>query len=318
MARKPRRGFTLLETLVALTIFGVIMFALTLSLNTAMLSHRSAQERAEQAAVVRAVFGAMTRDLQAALASRGNPASVFVAQSGIGQAGPGGGNLLTFTTRTHRLPEESLSATNAASSGSRRGPDVSAGFLPQSDVELVRYDLNPAGGVFTRTAAAVPNPQAVADPTFGPETILATRIAEIQLQFWDADQQTWRTDWNFQQQNQEQQDPAASGTEGTAAGGESPTSPGLSARSTATGDTYLPGAVRITVVATDKNGRRHSHTTMMPVIAPRLPALPTAPAASGTGAAGAGGQGQGGQGAGGGGQGGGGQGGQGGGPGGGP
>src|SRR5262245_18590019 len=75
-------GFTLMEALVALIIFGIITSAVSLSLSAAMNAHRISTERQEETGSVRALFGALTRDIQAAIASPNDPNSVFMAGTG--------------------------------------------------------------------------------------------------------------------------------------------------------------------------------------------------------------------------------------------
>ena len=83
---KASRGFTLLEALVALVIFGVLTLSLSLALTTALHAQVYAQQRQQEEGTVRAIFGSLSRDVQAAYVSLSNPAAIFIAGGGQSQS----------------------------------------------------------------------------------------------------------------------------------------------------------------------------------------------------------------------------------------
>lgn len=255
--RNARRGFSLLEALLALVIFTLISFAISLALSTVFQAQAAARRREEEAEVVRAVFGFLTRDLSAAFASASNPAAVFVAG---GAALPGtpqraSGSLLLLSTLAHRID---FTDGQTAAAGS------SAVTMPQADFMLVRYDYDPATGSVFRTTATVPNLEVIERLQPSPEALLAERVTGLLLRFWDAEQRGWRTDWNYQQRNRQQQTPDGN-------------NPAELQTEVITGDTGLPAAVEITLTLARKDGTTGIYTTTVPVAASQPFAPATAP-----------------------------------------
>jgi Tfp pilus assembly protein PilV len=263
-----RRGFSLLEALLALVIFTLISFAISLALSAVFQAQKSAQRREDEASTVRAVFGFLSRDLSAAFISTKNPACVFV---GNGAVGGGGGqrasnSLLTLTTLTHRIEMETGSATgsNLLNANNANGSNSAGMALPQADFMLVRYDHDPNSGMLYRTTSTVPNLEVIQQATPTPQSLLADRVVDVTLRFWDSEQQTWRTDWDYQQVNQAQPDTAQDPTQ---TGTDTGTDTGTQA-STATGDTLLPSAVEITLTISRRDGTTTVFATTLPIVAP--------------------------------------------------
>jgi hypothetical protein len=280
--RRTRPGFTLLEALLALVIFTIISFAMSLAISAVFQAQAAAQKREDEATTIRAVFGFLTRDLQAAFISPNNPAAVFIAEGsqsgGIASRTSGGstGSLLMLTTLAHRITMEDPTV------GLTGTPNPDAPAVPQADFELVRYDIDPASGTLFRTVSAVPNLETVGQPQPTPQSLLAERIIALNLRFWDAEQKAFRNEWDYQQENQAQE----SGDPGTGLPGETP----VPAMNTATGDTALPAAVEVTLIMQRKDGSTATFMTMIPVVAPRpsqTPAQPTTNPTGGTGGTGA-------------------------------
>lgn len=270
--RRVRRAFTLLEALVALVIFAIISVALSLSITTAFQAQDAAQRREEEAGAVRAVFSYLRRDLQSAFISKNNPACVFMANSGAagGVNNLAAGSLLTLTTLAHRI-ETDETTMNPAGAGMALGGSANTLTPPQADFMLVRYDIEPSSGSLIRTVSAVPNLEMVGQPVPVPEAVLADRIANMTLRFWDAEQQGWRTDWSYQ--------PPEPTTQDT---GQIPTNQAA----TNTGDTRLPMAVEVTLILLRKDNSPATYTTFIPVVAPNESIVTTqSPTANPTGGA---------------------------------
>lgn len=266
--RGSARAFTLLEALVALVIFAVISVALSLSLTTAFQAQAKAQQREDEAGAVRAVFGYLTRDLQSAFISKNNPAFIFQGgQAGSAANSATSGGLLTLTTLAHRI--ETDETTMAASSGGGASNNANAAIQPQADFMLVRYDLEPNTGSLLRTVSAVPNLEMVGQPISTPQAVLADRIANLTLRFWDTQQKGWRNEWNYQPPEPTTQ---AAGQAGSGQTNTGQTTSGAAQpntnSSTSTGDTTLPAAVEVTLVLARKDNAPITYTTMIPVVAP--------------------------------------------------
>src|SRR5581483_410100 len=122
--RKQARGFTLVEALIALVIFGLITFALSMSISVALRAQTVSTERQQDTGEVRAIFGQLNRDLNAASGSLNNPASAFIAGGSQGGRNATGSGLLTLTTLSHRIEADDLAGGN---------PVTTAAPPPQSD-----------------------------------------------------------------------------------------------------------------------------------------------------------------------------------------
>lgn len=274
-AKRARGGFTLVEALISLVIFSIISFALALALSAAMRSYEVATNRQESAGAVRAVFGALQRDLQAAYASAGNTSALFVSGasgSSPGMSGQGTNSLLTLTTLSQRIQASGVFASDTGDSTQAMNTQAAASVTPQSVCALVRYDLNSQAGTLARTVSDVPNTQAIAQPDTSLSAILANNVVSLTLRFWDSNQQTWRTDWDFEQQNQPQ---SQSGT-GTQANGQTGTQTNQNSQtgqsgtnSTGSGDTTLPTSVEVTLVVMGPDKKPVTHTTTIPIVTPQ-------------------------------------------------
>src|SRR5579862_9803056 len=122
MAPNRRAGFTLIEALLALIIFGTIMGAISLSLSTGLRADAQAQGYRRAAASIREVLDQLTVDIQAAYGSRYNPASLLVAGQSptgtIAQSSVPPSSLITLTTLTQRLQGSGLPGDPAGGAGS--------------------------------------------------------------------------------------------------------------------------------------------------------------------------------------------------------
>lgn len=274
-SRVSRSGFTLLEAMLALVIFGVITFALSLSIAASLQAQQVSERRHEESATIRAVFGSLTRDIQAAFPSLNSPVSLFLSGNTRGSASNSSVPVnaqLALTTLSNRIQAPTLEMQQNMSGANNVNPALQGtSALPQADCVLVRYDLNPQDGTLSRTVSPVPNLQGIVQPVNGPDTVLAQNIVDFQLRFWDIEQRNWRTDWDFEQQNQAQNPQGQSGSTGQQASSPSQT----------TGDASLPGAVEATLTLRRSDGMQATYTTMIPVLAP-YPSKPVATVAPAT------------------------------------
>ena len=273
---KAKRGFTLIEAIIALTIFTILIAALSLAMSVALKADSITHQREDDSGTVRAVFDALTRDVQAAFASPNSPASVFIAGSGGSSSGSsvGGGGLLTLTTLTQHIQADSLTSGDAQTQDQNSAPTSAGG--PQSDMALVQYSLVPGSDgtqTLTRSVTPVPNAQLLSqsqnsDPQSS-QTALAEHIVDLTLQFYDQNQQTERSDWDYEQANQQASNVTSSASGGTSA----PTTPST------TGDSVLPLSVKATIRIKKKDGSVAEFTTTIPIVAvqpqPATNAIPT-------------------------------------------
>jgi prepilin-type N-terminal cleavage/methylation domain-containing protein len=266
-----RRAFTLIEVLVALVIFGVITVALSFTFDTALTTQEANTRRLEELGAVRSVFDYMGRDIQQAYASPNFTASSFIAsgsQSGPQSASSGG--LLTLMTRGNRLVSDAPTTAGTAPAGPAAATSTTD---PQSETALVRYDFDPQARTLSRTVVPVPNLQQLQQAVPSGDTVISGLIDDISLRFWDTTALTWRSDWDYEQQNQ--QAAAATGAGGTTAGvsatsggagaSASVSTPG-SATSTTTGDTMLPSAVEVTVTIRHPDGTTATYVSTIPIV----------------------------------------------------
>ncbi len=260
--RKRHAGFTLLEAIVAIVMFTFIILAVSQAFNISLQATSRSQHRQEDDGSVRAVFDVITRDILAAYPSHNSPTSVFVTSGGGSSAGPG--DLLAFTALATRLQAPEL---DTQSSNGRQQPTNQNGSPPQTDLAFVRYNFDAGNGTLYRILSALPSQQNLTPVAPTPDQTVARNIVSIQLSFWDQTKQNWRTDWDYEQQNQIGVIPLNSSTTSSAAS----TSPSTGASSagtantTATGDTYLPSAVKVTVTLQQSNGQNKDYVTTIPL-----------------------------------------------------
>src|SRR5579862_1000702 len=228
MAPNRRAGFTLIEALLALIIFGTIMGAISLSLSTGLRAHAQAQGYRRSSASIREVLDQLTVDIQAAYGSRYNPASLFVAgQTPTGttaQSYVPPNSLITLTTLTQRVQGSGLPGDPAGANGS---PSHSASAnsstandsgIPQWDCNLVTYSFDPSSGTLSRSTTPVPALQDITPPSTTDITgVLSHDVISLTLQFWDPQQQQWRPAWDYEQANQVAMTDGASTTAGAGA-----------------------------------------------------------------------------------------------------
>lgn len=265
-------GFTLLETLVALVIFGIITVALSLSFNTALRSQEINNQRQEEIGEARLLFDALTRDIQNAYVSTHYTSGVFMAGASSGGSGSTSSSLLTLMTRSHRI-EDANSLAQSPNTSTFGIQQQQTNVPPQADVQLVRYDLDRQTGTLIRSISRVPNLTTLDQSAQDPDGAIAHHIGSLTLRFWDADKQNWRNDWDFEQANlqQSQSGGGAAGAGGSAgasgATGGASGSASSQNSSTNTGDTALPSAVEVNVQILRRDGQTVSYSTTIPIAA---------------------------------------------------
>ena len=251
--------------LVALVIFGIITVALSFTFDTAMKTQIANTRRLEELGAVRSVFDYMTRDIQQAYASSNNQAAVFVVgQSGQGSTSNGvATGLVTLMTRGNRLVTDVPSTTGATT-----GPAASSAAPPQSDLAMVRYDFDPQAKTLSRTVVGVPSLDALQQAQTDDSNVICSRVKDITIQVWDPTNQTWRNDWDYEQQVQAAANQTAGGSSGStgAAGatGAAPTTPGTT--NSSGGDTTLPSQVQISVTIEHADSTTATYTATIPVL----------------------------------------------------
>lgn len=302
----------MLEVMVALVIFGIITIALSNAMSAAMRARLLAEQRQDDSATVRAVFGILGRDLQSAYGSVYDPNSIFVTGgggSGNSQSTAAVGSLLTMASLSHRLsttdqnvdPSVDPTTVSLGSVGNAQGSNDP----PQSPIALIRYDFDPQTGVLSRVAQAIPYLQSLQQATPGPDDVLASNIISLQLQYWDPAQQNWRDNWDYEQPNLPPSataattlnlplasdttttaggagaptasvaDPnatGASGASGSAAGGAAANA--AQSASTGSSDLSLPSAVQITLVIRKRDGTSGTFSTILPIVTPAIQNYP--------------------------------------------
>lgn len=254
-----RGGFTLIEAIVAIVMFTFIMMAVSQALNISLQATARSQHRQEDDGTVRAIFDVITRDILAGYPSLHSPASVFTGGSNKGSSGSM--DLLTFSALTTRLHAPELDTQPATGPQNSQG-----GSQPQSDMALVKYSFDAGSGILYRLISTVPSSQSLAQMPPTPEQAVAQNIVSIQFSFWDPTQQNWRSDWDYEQQNQIGVVPLSSMGSSSAASTSSGSSGSQgTANTTATGDTSLPSAVKVTVTLQQTGGRTQTYVTTIPV-----------------------------------------------------
>lgn len=272
----------MLEALVALVMFGFITLAISQALSVALQTKGNADRHDADTGAVRAIFGVLTRDLQASYISMNNPASVFVTgtpssaangmggitatgstggTSGLGQqnssasggANAAGNTILTLTTLSYRVLDEAAMGLPTGGTPDLGSTSQQQTVPAQSDCQVVRYDLDNETKTLTRTTADVPNLQFMSDATPDRDAIIARGIVSLTLSFWDTTQTTWRTDWDYEQQVN-----AANATASASGGATTASAPQTT---TQTPDTMGPSMAKIDLTILGADGKPASYST---------------------------------------------------------
>ena len=252
--RRTRRAFTLLETLVALIIFGVISMSLSAALIAALEAQASSNRHSERNGEVAGVYDLFARDLQAAYAPQTSASGIFLAGQSAGSGQSSG--LLTLSTLSHRVeagtPAEQQTASQPATTG------------PQSDFEWVRYDFDPRAKTLSRVKLEVPNVQTLSAQKPQPQNVIASGVTSIQIRFWDGSQ--WKENWDLEGQAPQPPSGATasgSGAQAPAGGSAAPAQPASQAGT----DSTLPLFAELTLTLENPNAPPSPYRTTIPLAA---------------------------------------------------
>jgi type II secretory pathway pseudopilin PulG len=308
--------------LIALIILGIIMMAISMSLSTGLRAQAQATGYRNASGAVREALDQLTTDIEAAYASRYNTASLFVAgqspTGSVAQTAVPANSLLTLTTLTQRIQGSGLpgdpGGSSGASPGGSTGPSSTSSAMPQWDCNVVTYSLDTTSGTLSRSTTAVPALQDLTPPsTTDMSGILSHDVISLTLQYWDPQQQQWRSSWDYEQVNQTAMTDGASGSTTSggsggssggstgasgsgASGGGAASASGSSSTQSVTptgtsgasqGDSYLPSMVQVTLVVRGPQGVPATYTAMIPIAAvmpldDNTPAPSTTPQSGGT------------------------------------
>lgn len=169
-----RRGFTLVEALVALTLSGLITAGVAFALRTSLDASARIRERADTHAEGRAALGQLTADLSGAYLSGVNTEkTLFVARSSS-EVSPGE-PFLSFTALSGR---RSRSAA----------PDT-----PHADLVRVEYALQPPSGDGAPGAALVRRERWLTESGPGMTDVVCERVMALHLRYLDGSdfQEEW-------------------------------------------------------------------------------------------------------------------------------
>jgi prepilin-type N-terminal cleavage/methylation domain-containing protein len=160
-----RRGFTLLEVLVSLTLVGLLAAGIGLALRTGLDASARLRERSAFHAEARAAVDVLATDLGAAFLSGANPEETLFTAVPPGQAGTGQ-PFLRLTTLSYRRSRASRPAGDEA----------------RSDAVRVDYRLepNPAGGYDLVRAE-----RWLTEIGPGENAVVCSGIADLQLLYLD-------------------------------------------------------------------------------------------------------------------------------------
>jgi prepilin-type N-terminal cleavage/methylation domain-containing protein len=174
---QARRGYTLVEVMVALVLMAIISIATGFAMSMALRNDASARARTDAAEEARSVLSVLVKDLRNAYASSGNAASCFIASGGDE------GEVLRLTTTNVRLRQVAPES------------DLLQEPPPQSDVGTVTYTLNHSEQTLYRTVSAEPIDEFGASP--GPLNLLSRRVTGLTLRLVASDGSE-RSDWSYE------------------------------------------------------------------------------------------------------------------------
>ncbi len=176
---RGRRGFTLLEALVALVLGGIVMAGIAMALRTGLDAQERIQDRSDRHAEARAVADVLTTDLSSAFLSRQNTEQTHFTAS-PSEASPPGEPFLSFTTLSYRR--------------GRPLPDTDSS--PRSDAVQVDYLLQPHPAGEPDRVALVRRERWLTETGPGVMEILSTDLVGLRLGYSDGTgfQEEWSAD----------------------------------------------------------------------------------------------------------------------------
>jgi hypothetical protein len=201
MTRRPRRrGFTLLEIILALGIGMVLMFALFVVLNSQLSHSQAGRDSIQEATVARAILARIVNDIQGTLGpydprqaadppadETGAPSMVTTSLATFNVGVQGESTRLILSVG--RVPREILGRDKLR---------VEDSALPKvSDLRRIAYWVIEGKGLARQELKVVTGeemdsvPPDVADPD---QHVLAAEVKSISFQFWDG--AGWVADWD--------------------------------------------------------------------------------------------------------------------------
>jgi prepilin-type N-terminal cleavage/methylation domain-containing protein len=245
--RSLRRGFTLMEVLVAAMIGAIVTASLTLAVTTALESRARLERRVDEDSTARLVLATLERDLRAAYLSEGRiTPTLFVARP---PESAGNAPLLRLSTLSHRL-EGPRREMRYRSGSTTRTYESETPAAPQADACIATYRLRqaPEGMALYRSQSLLTAPEETTR-VFNEEEPLADRLAEIELRYWDGE--AWQMSWETPPRRKEDLPPR---------GQEQPQQE----------ERRLPAAVQLRVVLHTTDGSQRMYRTIIAVPASRL------------------------------------------------
>jgi prepilin-type N-terminal cleavage/methylation domain-containing protein len=223
---KVRRGYTLLEVLLALSIGLLLVAALYIALDVQFRHMESGRNAVAEGQLARGVFGRMAADVRPCLASLPSGALTNPTTS----SGSGGGTPSSSSSPTGSSPTGSKSGTgtgtasSASSSSSQTNSSTPGQFnlgivgsenqmvlyttaLPRytqatasaysgvGDYRRITYGLLPGGGL-TRQEFHAPVLNGASPSEQAPLEVLAPEVFDLHFRYFDATSSQWLTSWD--------------------------------------------------------------------------------------------------------------------------
>lgn len=166
--RNGRRGFTLLEALVAMVLGGIVMAGVAMALRTGLDAQERIEERSDRHSEARALVDVLAADLSSAYLSRVNTEHTYFTASPA-ESTPSGEPFLSFTTLSYRR--------------GRPLPDTDAS--PRSDAVQVDYLLQPHPAGEPGRIALARRERWLTETGPGVTEIVSTELVGLRLGFSD-------------------------------------------------------------------------------------------------------------------------------------
>lgn len=192
---RRRKGFTLLEVILAVGIAVVLVFAIYQSTVMYYVQTEAGREIAERAQLVRALSARMQADLQTAFtdwkpmpASQSDEETATYASTGNDDVPAGGvlGYADSLTVITQGMPLDVDFSPNAAES-----------LAPKSDVRMIRYFLveNEEGktGLARESYDQIPDPSLGISPDPARQDLIAPEVRKLEIEYYDGSE--WLSEW---------------------------------------------------------------------------------------------------------------------------
>lgn len=185
LLRSSRRGFTLLELLLATAVAAIVLLVINATFFGALRLHNTTHEKVDNDLALQRALGIIRRDLAGLMLPTTVPAT--------------GGNVLAGDLTT----DTGSTATPNDPPGDRVSPDFYTnsasidGWNPFSEVQKVSYFLTPTTGSNTKTLVrAITRNILSAQPDQGPDEQqqLLTGVAAVDVFFYDGTD--WVSDWD--------------------------------------------------------------------------------------------------------------------------